>query len=621
MQPSRSFQRTLAAGYFAVPLLLALLIYWPGLTAWFQKDDFAWLGLRDRVHSRHDLWWALFAPLAQGTIRTLSERIFFMSFSKLFGMNPLPYRCLAFLTYAASVVVLSAVCTRLTRSRAAGFWAAVLWTVNSALAIPLSWTSVYYELLCSLFLLLSFWFLLRYAETGESRFYIAQLVTFVVGFGVLELNVVYPALAAVYALCCAPRIISKILPLFAISAGYTLLHIITAPLPAGGPYQLHWDSSIVSTFGTYWQWTVGPNVNQVKPSLFEYALIAFLTLGLGIFLVSKLRRREWIAAFFPAWFLIVLAPLLPLRDHMSPEYLTIPLIGLAMLGGWALVSGWHAGTAGKIAAVLLLGIYLWFSIPVTRSVTRYYNDGSREIRKLVLGVAGLSRGQPAKMVLLKGATWNMLWSALFHHPFRLFGIREVYLVAEDEGKIRDSILGAARPFFIDPVLERRALVKNKAVVYDVSGTQVVDITTAFRASIDADKAGVSAKVDVGDDLVADQLGPTWYPGSGGWRWMPQRATVKLRGPRGPTDKLYLVGFGPAVALKSGPIGMQVSVDGEKLNRVSVVKPDVIFTFSFDLPAKLTGRPLVEVAVDLDRTFLAPPGTKPLGLPLISFEIR
>src|SRR5258708_10228788 len=160
-------------------MLFAAALYWPGLTAWFQMDDFAWLGLRGEVHSWHDFWWALFAPLAQGTIRTLSERIFFMSFSSVFGMNPLPYRCLAFLTYAASIVVLSAVCARLTGSRAAGFWAAVLWTVSSALAIPLSWTSVYYELLCSFFLLLCFWFLLRYVETSEGRFYFAQLVTFI----------------------------------------------------------------------------------------------------------------------------------------------------------------------------------------------------------------------------------------------------------------------------------------------------------------------------------------------------------------------------------------------------------------------------------------------------------
>lgn len=62
--------------------------------------------------------------------------------------------------------------------------------------------------------------------------------------------------------------------------------------------------------------------------------------------------------------------------------------------------------------------------------------------------------------------------------------------------------------------------------------------------------------------------------------MPQRATVKLRGPRGPADKLYVVGFCPAVALKSGPLGMRVSVDGETLPRVWVLKPDVVFLFHF-----------------------------------------
>src|SRR5712691_7589040 len=71
---SRTFvQRARAAAFWAVPPLLALALYWPGLTAWFQKDDFVWLGLRDMVVSWRSFWWALFAPLAQGTIRTLSE--------------------------------------------------------------------------------------------------------------------------------------------------------------------------------------------------------------------------------------------------------------------------------------------------------------------------------------------------------------------------------------------------------------------------------------------------------------------------------------------------------------------------------------------------------------------
>ena len=109
--------------------MLLPVLYWGGLTAWFQRDDFAMLSLRTLLANSRSLSWVLFAPVAQGTIRTLSER-----------------RAAAFLTFAAALVLLQEVCTKLTGSRAAGFWAAIFWLVNGALAIPLSWTAVVYEL-------------------------------------------------------------------------------------------------------------------------------------------------------------------------------------------------------------------------------------------------------------------------------------------------------------------------------------------------------------------------------------------------------------------------------------------------------------------------------------------
>ena len=60
--------------------------------------------------------------------------------------------------------MLRSVATKLTGSREAGFWAAIVWTVNSALAIPLAWGAVYYELLWPFWLLLTFWLLLRYVD-------------------------------------------------------------------------------------------------------------------------------------------------------------------------------------------------------------------------------------------------------------------------------------------------------------------------------------------------------------------------------------------------------------------------------------------------------------------------
>src|SRR6266700_676939 len=104
---------------WAVAPLLALLLYWGGLTAWFQKDDFVWLGLRDMLAAGRSLAWILFSPQAQGTIRTLSERLFFLSLTATFGLNPLPFRLVAFLTFGAALVLLQLVCTRLTGSRAA----------------------------------------------------------------------------------------------------------------------------------------------------------------------------------------------------------------------------------------------------------------------------------------------------------------------------------------------------------------------------------------------------------------------------------------------------------------------------------------------------------------------
>lgn len=70
-----------AAAYWLIPPLFCLVLYKRGLTAWFQADDFAWLGLRLQVHDQGSLLHALFAPMAQGTIRPWSERAFFLTSS------------------------------------------------------------------------------------------------------------------------------------------------------------------------------------------------------------------------------------------------------------------------------------------------------------------------------------------------------------------------------------------------------------------------------------------------------------------------------------------------------------------------------------------------------------
>jgi hypothetical protein len=615
-----------SAVYFLAPIALALILYWPGLNAWFQLDDFALLSFRSQVHDWPSLLHTLFAPIAQGTIRTLSERVYYLGFTSLFGIHAFPFRVWVFLTFFAALPILSLVTIRLTGSRTAGFWAPILWIVNSGVAVTLSWTAIYYEDLLALVFIANLWLLLRYVETDRLRYYVAQCVIFILGFGVIEINVVYPALAATYAILAARRLLPKVLPLFLVSGAYTIVHFMAVHLPAAGPYTMHWDRSIFSTLQTYWSWALGPRrlaaLDIGTPFLRSTAAV-ILSLALLVFVVYKLRQRQWIVALFPAWFLITLAPLLPLREHVTDYYLTIPMIGLAMLGAWAVASAWHARRVTAIAGTALLILYIGASIPVSRFLTRSYYDRSQRARTTILGVVEISRGHPGKAVLLSGVDPELFHATVLHHPFTLYGLLDISLLPEDATPLRESAPWLdTSGYFAEANAVRFALARDRAIVIDVSHGAPRDITAQYIASANIQPGdAIPARVDAGSEATAEQLGPEWYPMEKGFRWMAKRATVKLRGPSSPGARLYLAGFCPAAILKSGPVHVDVSVDHVHLAPATLSQPDARFSLSFDLPPQLSGRPAVDVAVELDHTFMPETDRRPLGLIFGTFEIR
>ena len=159
--------RSARLAYWTIPSLLCLALYWLGLKSWFFQDDFAWLNLSQTIYSPDTFWKAMFAPMAQGTIRPWSERGFFLLFYSLFGLEALPFRIWVFLTQFANLVLLTSLTCRITKSRLAGFLAPILWLANSALSTPMTWTSSYNQVLCAFFLLLAFRLFVEYTETGK----------------------------------------------------------------------------------------------------------------------------------------------------------------------------------------------------------------------------------------------------------------------------------------------------------------------------------------------------------------------------------------------------------------------------------------------------------------------
>jgi hypothetical protein len=187
--------RALSTLDWLLPVLILFWVWRYALRCWFIADDFAWLNLLGSVHSFRDFLCAMFAPMAQGAIRPWSERGFFMLFESLFGLDSLPWRLCVFITAAVDILLISRLALRLTRSRLAAFLSPVLWIANAALTDTLCWTSVYNELLCPLFLLSALLLFMRWADTGRTAWWWWQLAVFSLGFGALEINIVYPALA------------------------------------------------------------------------------------------------------------------------------------------------------------------------------------------------------------------------------------------------------------------------------------------------------------------------------------------------------------------------------------------------------------------------------------------
>ncbi|MCW5983334.1 MAG: hypothetical protein KIT09_34905 [Bryobacteraceae bacterium] len=611
-----------------IPGALFLILYWPGLWIWFMQDDFAWLSLNLRLEEGTRLWPLLLQPSQHGTLRPLSERAFFLGFYQLFGLNAVPFRVLIYATQLANLVLLALVVRRLTGARHAAFWAPIFWFVNTAVAGTLSWTCAYNQILCGFFILAAFFCLLKYVETARTRYKVLEWAAFLLGFSALEINLVYPMIAAVYCWFCARPRLRATLPMFAVSIAYVAANRLLVPKAAEGPYSMHFDAALPVTFAKYWLWSFGgmgldrmlqdPWWNRVG-----LAGAVLLTAALLAFAVWKLRRRRWTAAVLALWFPIVVSPVLPLRDHFTEYYLTLPTIGIAMLGAWAFSEAWKVGPLLRVAAVVLAAIYLVPSAALTRSIVGWNLERSQAVRMFVLGVGRAQQLHPGKIVLLDNLSPDLFWSAMRDKPFPLVGARQVYLTPESENSIPPRPeLAVVSDFILPPGPMVKALSARRAVVYDAGEPVLRNITTLYHyAALAKWKDVVGRRLDVGDPLFADQVGDGWYPIEGGYRWMKPRARVRLGGPRYPHEKLFLTGYASSAQLQAGPIRLSVAADGLALGAVLLTRGDAQFDAAFSLPPNMVGAESVEVEVSVDRAFVAPDEQRPVGAAFGVFAIR
>ncbi len=607
---------------------LALWLDWPGLKTWFSADDFAWLGLRLHVNDCDSLLWALFHPFAQGTVRVLSERVYFLTLGSLFGLNAIPFHVVTFLTQAAALALLAVCVRRITGSAVAAVAAPLLWTCSAMTAQAVSWSSAYNEVLCGALLLAAFYFLLRHIESHRQRDLAGLWICYFLGFGTLEHIVVFPFLAAAWALCRARPYLLRTLPLFVPAAIFSILHFALIPATTDPLYKPHFDASVFTTLRIYWLMATGafraPDDWFASPHIAGLILSLSVSVALIGLAAYQAVKREFRGLFFLAWFLLLLSPVLPLRDHVQDYYLTLPVIGLAMLGGWGIGLAFERRSAPFVLfAAGLAGAYCFYSVRDLRAELRWYYDRGRLLQSLIDGIAAERRAHPGGIILLDGVSDRLFWSGFGDHPFRLLGLGQIYLAPGSESAINPHPeWGGISEYLIPANAALRALNEGKAQVLTVASGLLLETTAAYRKVLDAEMADLTHSiVDAADPAAAFRFGPEWYPAEHDFRWMPRTATITMDAPDTAGTKLVLTSYCPAALLGDGPLHLAVLANDIKLGVAPIDAPDQAVIATFPIPQQLVGAGSLRLTLSLDRVYHAPGDKRDLGLIFRRFEVR
>ncbi|MCC6368445.1 MAG: hypothetical protein IT165_33380 [Bryobacterales bacterium] len=427
--------------FWLVPGLFLLLVYWQGLFSWFQQDDFAWMGLLREVREGDSLWRALFHPSQHGTWRPLGERAYFLFFPWVFGYEAWPMRVVAFLTQWGSLALAQAIMLRLTRSWGAALLTPILWAANSKLIIPMISNGAYIHVLSGFFLLLGLWFLMR-GQWG------AMWAAFLAGFGAMEMNVVFPALATLYCLLAEREKLRRVVWLWPVSAGYYVLHMALAPKMAGGSYAMHFDAGMAATSARYFRWAFVPDNLAAFTGLPRWAGTAsgiVFPLLLLVFAGMQAARKQYLGLLFLGWFVILLAPVLPLSGHVTDYYLTVPLAALSMLGAFA-------ASRHPWAAVPFVTLYLMLMVPCAYRGTGWWRSRSLVAERLVRRVFAAHAANPNAVILIEGVSSEQFWAALAHYPFVDHKKTYVYLTPGTDAHIEEHPESGVRmqEFFLSP---------------------------------------------------------------------------------------------------------------------------------------------------------------------------
>ena len=616
-------QRIVTFLAYAFPCAVLFAVHYNALRTWFFMDDFAWLGLRLEYHTPSDLVSIFFEPRAQGTVRTLSERLFFLVFSSVFGMKAGPFHYWVFATQCGSLVLAAAIVRRLSGSLLAGIAAATVWAFSHSTSIALAWLSAYNEILCGFLMLASFYCLIRFVEHGERRFWILQWIAYLTAFLALEVTVVYPAVACLFVWLAARQYFKKALWLWVPALIFTAIHFLLIPKHPGAAYRMTFDLGIVRDLGRYAFSAVGPSdlsrFTADMPGPAGWWVAVAMAALLAIFLASRLAKRDWLPLMGVAWFVFFLGPVLPLQNHFTEYYSTIASFGFAALTGLAFQAAFRSGWTLRIAALAAVSVLAWCEVVQSNLMERWYRTNSGQMHILLNGIDEIAHRRSVNAIMLDGVSDELYISGLMDNPLRLFGIQRVYLLPGSE-RLITSVPAADITMRTDRDMADQLISEGKTAVAAFDGRGVMDATEIYRAMA---KGSIRLTVLRMNDLVwSSRLRSGWNDVENEYRWMQRKAVVVLDTPVQKTARVQVRVYCPQTLLDqaNGKLEMRASVEGMPVGTRAISEGQQQLVFD-PLPAGLFGRKELEITLELNHVVVPPGDGRELGVPVFEIALK
>ncbi len=372
-------------------ITLAIAIFLPSSIVFFSADDWFHLRVSNISTFSEFLNFFSFTKTAQtiAFYRPLPTQVFFFTFQKIFGLNPLPYHLFVLLCFGYSLYLINKLAVSLISSEKKALLATLMYGFSVSNFTRLYFLSAFQEIVLVVFSLLT---IISHLNDRRSK----SLMYFILALLSKETAVVLPLVLLILDWSRKKLDLSKLVPFALILLPYLCLRLFVFGLATGDTYQWNFSfTKAVNTLTWYGLWSlgapellvdyIGSGFRPIARFFTDFpiwwgiilSLLLINLLALGIFFLGRIKKINRQFLSYLLLFVVSLLPVLFLPLHKFTLELGLPLVWFCLGVVWMLPE------RGKS---LLIFIFFYLALNLSTNYltyTRHPSVGRAEISQKV----------------------------------------------------------------------------------------------------------------------------------------------------------------------------------------------------------------------------------------------